>query len=394
MAIAFSLWIAQPIAHGHSYQLSVRVSAALGVIWFLYRWGWRRMFSYPRLLLVIGAGLGLYLAAHRLLMINPDAEIVHGYRSLFAAIDSGQNPYTCLCIFHRAEFGVVKFGNFNYLPMEIWPYYLAFRVVGQWTSGVLTVTLIILQLGVCALLFLTFKKLKPITWIAFCPLFIFFELFTNVATSFVFVAMILLVIQREEQSPKPVHRYLLALLFGAGLLTKFFLIPLFAAYYWRRLVFGDRRSYLWTAAEAGIALAVSALLMMPFGAANVIRGTIGFNLALNDRAAFTTFYPNVLSGLLTWIGQSQAYPLAAVSILGFSVFISRWLTLPSGFLLNSTVFLFVSPTPEPQFIPVVAYIALAGRLADLERWPALSRSPTGRLRGNPDRGGCFLHRPT
>jgi hypothetical protein len=85
-----------------------------------------------------------------------------------------------------------------------------------------------------------------------------------------------------------------------------------------------------------------------------------------NRAVFTTFYPNVLSGGLSWIGLSQYFPTAAVFILGLSIFFSRWLSLFSGFLLASMAFVLVSPTPEPQFLPIIIFIAVAGRLSMYE----------------------------
>jgi hypothetical protein len=338
----------------------------LAGIWFLYRWKWRSIFAHRKLMLILGGSFGLYLVVHRLLTINPDAEIVHVYQSLFDTIARGENPYTCSCIFHRAEFDVVKYGNFNYPPLEIWPYYLLYKLAGHWNSSVLVTALITIQFGVCVVLFWTYRRANPILWLPYCPVFLFFELFTNVATAAIFVAILFLLIQKEQETPKPVFRYLLWLFWGAGLLTKFIVIPLFAVYHWHRLDLRSRRSCLKAAQDILAVLCVMALLTLPYGVKDVFKNTILFNLVLNDRAVVTTFYPNVLSGALSWIGLGKVYPFAAVLALGLSVFFTRWLTLFSGFLLAGMVFVFVSPTPEPQFIPLIAYIALVGRLAAYE----------------------------
>jgi hypothetical protein len=101
---------------------------------------------------------------------------------------------------------------------------------------------------------------------------------------------------------------------------------------------------------------------------------------LSERAKLTTFYPNVLSGTLSWLGAPAAFPVLAVLLLGAAVLFSRRLPLLPAMFFTACVFLLVSPTPEPQYVPVMLYLALCAHLpvaaeasaAELRRRGALS----------------------
>jgi hypothetical protein len=149
-------------------------------------------------------------------------------------------------------------------------------------------------------------------------------------------------------------------------MTKFLIIPLMAAYYWHKFDPKRLRSLLEIASEAGIALATSVLIMLPYGVAAVFKNTILFNLVLKDRNAFTAFYPNILSGLFTWIRLEGLYPFAAVGILGLSILAAPKLKVHSAMLAAAFTFLLVAPTPRSQFLPLVVYLALAGIIVNLE----------------------------
>jgi hypothetical protein len=97
-----------------------------------------------------------------------------------------------------------------------------------------------------------------------------------------------------------------------------------------------------------------------------VRSTLMFNVELDERAELAAFYPNVLSGLLSWAGLDAVYPILAVAIMVVAVLAGRGLRLPVAMLLATTVFLLASPTPEPQYLPVVLLLFL-GALADAGR---------------------------
>lgn len=365
--ICLVLYAVQPLEHGHSYHLGVKVTAILAGIYVFYRYAWRWI-ETKRWVLLLPLILGLGLAVHRLATINPDAEIIHTYQSLFEAIEQGQNPYTCACIFHRAEFNEVKFGNFNYPVMEIWPYWLAYKIFGVWNSAVLTGTLFFLQILVCLVLLRTFPCLRFVQIAAFFPIFLFYEIYTNVATSFLVVSLIVYVIKAMSDHRQAWHPWVLAVLFALGLHTKFIIMPLLAAYYWNRTTLSDFRSLARSAMELMAVLVVAGLLALPYGLKPVLDNTLLFNLILDDREMLTTFYPNVFSGLFSWIGYKTVYPEVAVAVLVAGIMLTKKLSLFSALLASCIVFMMVIPTPEPQYIPVILYVAVAGRMALLEKW--------------------------
>jgi hypothetical protein len=106
--------------------------------------------------------------------------------------------------------------------------------------------------------------------------------------------------------------------------------------------------------------------MAPFGVAAVFRNTILFNLVLKERAILTTFYPNVLSGPLEWLGLGRVYPVAAVIILGLSILAAPKLRLFTAMLTAGTAFLLVAATPEPQFLPAVLFLVVTARCLAIE----------------------------
>jgi hypothetical protein len=363
LLLSLALFVARPIANGHEYQLAVRVTALLAVTWGVgtFRTRWLRA---PGFLGLIFAA-GVYCMVSRPLGIQKDSEIVAAYGSAFDALDAGKNPYDSGSIIHFDEHGEHKLGNFNYPPAELVPYYAVYRLVGRWDHRVLTATLLMLQLAACALLGSTFRAAPRGVTLAFAPLLLGFELHTNVALTLLAVALILRLICRPVEAGLPRREGLLALAFGVALLTKFMIIPLFATYVVQRLPerpWRALRECLPPLAHAALALLVAALLMLPFGVAKVLRETLLFNLVLSERAKLTTFYPNVLSGTLTWLGLPGAFPVLAVLLLGAAVLWCRRLPLLHALLLTGAAFLLVSPTPEPQYVPVMVYLALCAAL--------------------------------
>jgi len=347
LAISFLMAILTPLQEGYRYDIAVKLSLSLFAIWLFYifkpGWGFKKVI----VILALAGGLGLGFGS--LISINPHSEIVKVYQCVFEALDSGKNPYTSGTIYHDAPVSQSAaapdgrtagttagtrhhplrtepyFGNFNYPPLEIYPYYLGRLVAGTWNSTVLTAVILVLHGLACLVMVITFPGIpRKYLW-AFFPLIMFTEIKTNPSMTLLITALILWLINRDREKPRPGNRYLIAVFFGVGLMTKFLVI----------------------------------LLMAPFGVAAVFKNTIMANLILKDRTVFATFFPNVLSGPLTWAGLDRLYPVAAVAILGAAIWMAPKLSMNSALLTAAFAFLFVAPTPEPQFVPVVLYVALA-----------------------------------
>ena len=359
VAISLVMWVLKPIPHGHRYDLAFQLSFALTILWLLYRASPDWVFKKGILVFVLL--LGLFLGVLNLATIDFNSEIVRCYGAVFKAIDSGRNPYTNMSIIHLGEQGQVVYGNFNYPPVEIYPYYLAYRISGAWSAAVLTATMLLIHALCCLILIRIFPAIRLIYLVPFFPLFLFGEIKTNPAMTFLVTALILWVMKKNRDHPQKIYRYLIAVLFGIGLATKFLIIPLMAAYYWHKFDAKRLRSLASIGLDCGIALATVILIMAPFGVVAVFKNTILFNLVLKDRAVLTTFYPNTLSGPMSWLNLSGLYSYAAVAILGLSVLAAPKLKLFTAMLAASYTFLLVAPTPEPQYLPVMLFLVLTAR---------------------------------
>lgn len=363
MAIAVAMALCRPFANGYNYHLSVIMSLELSVIWYTTQvkpaWLLRR--AAPAVILL----LGLLVAAAGFATFNPDREVIHTYRSVFAAIDIGQNPYTCGTIVHFVRVaGREKTipGNFNYPPMELYPYDLAQRIAGGWNATVLLIAMLLIHALCCLILLCTFPEAPWTHLWPFFPLLILAEFQTTVSMTLLIVALLLWAIRRHYERPRWQIRLLIAVLFGIGLACKFLVIPLMAAYYWNRFDSRRLRSLAEIARDAAIALATAVLIMARFGVREVLKSTILFNLILHDRALQTTFFPNVLSGPCQWLHAGALYPFAALGILALTVLLAPRLSLLPAMMTAAYAFLFVAPTPEPQFFPVIIYLGLSAAL--------------------------------
>jgi len=241
----------------------------------------------------------------------------------------------------------------------------------------MTTTFIVIHALVCLVFLLTFPEVKRRYLLPFFPLLLFTEIIVNPSMTFLVTALVLLVVKKDQAEPRTAYRVLIAALFGVGLMTKFLIIPLMAAYYGCRIDWKKPATILRVMPDAAIALTVAALIMAPFGVMAVLKETILFNLVLKDRAVMTTFFPNVLSGPMTWAGLDHLYPIAAVGLLAAAVLAVSGRNQVSAMMAVAYTFLFVAATPEPQYIPVMLYIALFGILQKLEK------TDTGILRQPP-----------
>ncbi len=365
VAISLVLLLLKPVPGGRRYEYALILSLALTAIWFLFAAPARTFFGRKALLFVLFCGL--VLGAVNLAVIRSDSEIVQAYATVFEAIEAGQNPYTSGTIYHEIEGYGRVLGNFNYPPLEIYPYYLAYRIAGTWNIAVLASAMILVQALCAAILFLMFPRLPPVLLLPFLPMIVLGEIKTNVAMTFLVAALLLWVIKRHSEAPRPFHRYAIAVLFGLGAMTKFLMLPLMAAYYAHEVDPKDSRSLGRTGVDLAIALATAVLVMAPFGVFAVVKNTALFNIVLEDRAILTTFYPNILSGPLAWLGLAKLYPFAAVALLALAIAASRKLGLFAAMLAASYTFLIVASTPEPQFLPVVIFLVVVAQGTALER---------------------------
>ncbi len=375
LAVALAMAILRPVPHGHRYDLAVQLAAGLSLIWLFTRVPLRTAFSRTTLATVFVLGLGLGIV--NFASIDPGAETIGYYRSAFEAIDRGDNPYTCGTIFHRAEGGTPAYGNFNYPPVELYPYYVAYRIAGRWDVTVFTAAMMVINGLACAVILLTWPSAGISSLAAFFPLLLFGEIKTNPSLTLLAATVLVWLIVRERRRPSRSGPYFIALAFGVGLMTKFLIWPLAAAYFSAKLLRKGRGRLGPAIGGGALAMGTSALIMAPFGIGAVLKSTVLFNTVLRDRAVLTTFYPNVLSGPLKALGLEAVYPIAAAAAVGAAVLAAPRLRLLPALLLAAFVFLFAAPTPEPQFLPVVLSLALASRCLEKDEG---AESETGQLR--------------
>jgi hypothetical protein len=365
LAVAAVMWIVKPIPHGHLYWRAVLLAFGLSVAWLIYVANPTKVLFRKAVLIPIflcGLGFGI----KNLATISPNVELVQHYRDTFDALDSGQNPYTVGTVFHFTESYKIVRGNFNYPPLEIYPYYLAYRIAGRWDITVFTATILVIQALVCLIFVLMFPRVRFGFLLPFLPMIFMGEVKTGPALTLLFTALILWQIKKDRRKPGGARRYVIAVLFGLGLMTKFLIIPLMAAYHWHKFDRKRLRSLLDIAVDVSVSLGTAVLVMAPYGVMNVLKNTILFNAVLRDRAAQTIFFPNVLSGLMSWIGLETLYSVVAVAILGVAVLVAPRLSLFSAMLAAAYVFLLVAPTPELQFIPTIVLFVAAARFITIE----------------------------
>ncbi len=374
-AISVVMLVLKPVPGGQHYEYAVLLSLALVAIGLLYGASRRTFFSKG----VLGSVMlcGLVLGVVNFSVLPSRTEVVQTYRTVFDALESGKNPYTAGTIHHEIEGAGTVYGNFNYPPLELYPYYLAYRVAGTWNITVLTATSLIIQALCCLILFRMFPRVRPAYLLPFVPMILLGELKTTVAMTLLMTALVLWMIKWNSERPREIHGPVIAILFGLGLTAKFMILPLMAAYYWHHFDPKDLRSLAGIVVDVFVSLATAVLVMAPFGVVNVLKNTLLFNVVLEDRAALTTFYPNVLSGPLAWLGLQAYYPIAAVAILGLAVLAAPKLSPFTAMVTATCAFLIVAPTPEPQFLPPLLFLVAVARLMAVEGQEPYGRAKAG-----------------
>jgi len=388
VAVSVVMLVLAPVPGGRHYEYAVLMAVALTAIVGLYQASPRAFFGKRALVSILACGIILGLV--NFVVLKPDSEIVRTYGTVFEALENGRNPYTSGTIYHEIEGLGPAYGNFNYPPVEILPYYLVYRIAGGWNITVLTAAMIVIQALPVLVLFLMFPRLPPLHLLAFVPMLLVGEIKTSAAMTLLATALILWVIKKDREAPHPVHGAVIAVLFGLGLMTKFLILPLMAAYYAHQFDRKDLRSLAGIAVDVGIAIGTAVLVMAPFGVVNVLRNTLVFNVVLEDRAVLTTFYPNVLSGPLTWAGLGGVYPIMAGALLLAAVLAAPRMSLFTAMLTSACVFMVVASTPEPQFLPAILLLVVAAKgmaVEGLDPAPAARSEPAldaiGERRGAP-----------
>ncbi len=352
--------VLKPVPGAHRYDLGLKLCLPLFLMFLIaeLKPGW----AFKRTVLVVVALAGLAVGIGSLVTLEKDSEIVQVYRTVFETMEQGGNPYVSGTIYHRDAGDRAVYGNFNYPPAEIWPYYLAYKLAGQWNAAVLVIAIILINALAAAVLGLAFRDVPFLKLLPYLIFIVFSEIKTNPGMTLLAASLIILVLRRTGPDRGPLIRLALAALLGLGLVTKFFIIPLAAVYYWQRLAAEKPRGWGRVAVEGSVTGLTALLVMLPYGPLNVVRSTILFNLVLKDRAVFTTFYPNVISGFTAWSGLDRLYPILAVLFLGAAVILSARKPVLKAMFWVSAVFLWVSSTPEPQYLPVMAALFLAAVL--------------------------------
>jgi hypothetical protein len=384
VSVSLVMLVLAPVPGGRHYEYAVLLALALTAIGLLHQAAPAAFFGKGVAVFVLVCGLGL--GAVNFAVISPNSEIVRTYRTVFEALEAGRNPYTAGTIYHEIEGAGPAFGNFNYPPLEIYPYYLAKLVAGRWDVVVLTATMLVLHAVAAFVLFRTLPGVRPALLLPFLPFILLGEIKTNVALTLLSTALILRAIKRSAEDPRPWRHCAIAVLFGLGTMAKALVLPLMAAYYVHETGVRDARSLARTGVDVLIALGTAVLVMAPFGVGAVIKNTLLFNVVLEDRAVLATFYPNVLSGPLAWLGWQDIYPLAAVMAVAAVIWAFRRHELFTALLAAAAAFLVTGSTPEPQFLPALLVLVVVAQGTALERAGAAA-VPAGRRPATPGGAG-------
>jgi hypothetical protein len=360
MLFASYLLIFKPIPDGQNYGTVFKCVGFL-ILLILLKYFYSKLIN-NRIFLLLVFITGSIVAVANIKAINNDAEIIKVYESVFKIMEEGKNPYVVKEIYHRDANDNGVYGTFNYPPLEIFPFFFAYKLTGTWNSIVLTTTMIFMHCIAFVILLMSFPKIYYKKIIAFFPFLVFLNVFTNVFLTFILVALIIKEMVNNDllNIGNKKHRLYMCVLFGLGLNVKFFIIPLMGAYYWNMIDYNNfKKTFFPIVFDIGVIIIVACLIMMPFGIWNVIKSTLLFNLILEDRAELTTYFPNVLSGIFYLTNTKIFYPFIAVLMLGTSILLTPFLKPFNALIVVCYTFLLVIPTPELQYIPVMLHIILA-----------------------------------
>lgn len=312
------------------------------------------------------------------LLADPEYEAVYTYQSVFNSLEEGNNPYTSGTIYHRVDDSVVL-GNFNYPPMTIPFYWLAYLSLGAWNIGLMILVNLLVRVLVCIVFMKMTPKLRHHQRLPFYLFFLLLGATYPLTMTFLIVSLIMYYLMRNDllRGKSAMNKYLyLPVLFSLGLLTKFFVVPIFFAYFYH---------YFLNLRKTGDAIKqivligiMSSLILLPFGIMNVIDNTLLFNLNLGQRTVYTTFYPNIVSGPFSWLDAELAYALFAILAFGFFLYIFDK-DLVTKIVYMCIAFMLLIPTPEPQYLVILFYIVIVGKYMELARQRPLASLPSSKV---------------
>lgn len=316
------------------------------------------------------------------LLADPEYEAIYTYQSVFDSLDEGNNPYTSGTIYHRVDDSIIL-GNFNYPPMTIPFYWLAYLSLGAWDINLMILVNLLSRLLVC----MVFVKMTPkLRHYQRFPFYLFFLLLGTtypLTMTFLIVSLLMYYLMRNDLSKRKstANKYLyLPVLFSLGLLTKFFVVPIFFAYFYH--YFFNLKKTDDAIKQIVLIGIVASLILLPFGIVSVIDSTVLFNLNLGQRAIYTTFYPNIVSGPFSWIDAELAYAFFAAIAFGFSLYIFDK-DLITKIVYTCIAFMLLIPTPEPQYLVILFYIVIVSKYMELARQRPLTSLPSSKVRQTP-----------
>lgn len=317
-----------------------------------------------------------------ILLADPEYESIYTYQSVFDSLDEGNNPYTSGTIYHRVDDSVVL-GNFNYPPMTIPFYWLAYLSLGTWDINLMILVNLLARVLVCMVFVKMTPKLRHYQRLPFYMFFLLLGTTYPLTMTFLIVSLIMYFLMRNDLSKRKstTNKYLyLPVLFSLGLLTKFFVVPIFFAYFYH---------YFFNLRKTGDAIKqivligiVTSLILLPFGIMNVIDNTMLFNLNLGQRAGYATFYPNIVSGPFSWLDAELAYAFFAAIAFGFFLYIFDK-NLVTKIVYTCMAFMLLIPTPEPQYLVILFYIVIVSKYMESARQRPFTSLPNSKAQRTP-----------
>ena len=131
---------------------------------------------------------GLVLGIVNLCVIRSDSEIVKVYRSVFDALEAGQNPYTSGTIYHEIEGRGPRTGTSTTRPWRSIPTTWPTGSRGPGTSPSWPRPIILIQASSALLLFRMFPRIRPVLLLPFVPMIVLGEVKTTVALTLLVIS--------------------------------------------------------------------------------------------------------------------------------------------------------------------------------------------------------------
>ena len=314
----------------------------------------------------------ILIAIYSLLNSDWNQELTYTYQTLFGALNNGLNPYVNNVIYHRLADGSVVYSTFNYLPGEIYPYYIAYLVFGTWNFGVMLLVNLFINLIISYIFIYQIPDVSISTKILYSLLLILTSATHSASLVFLLIMSSGLILLERKDDFSYKYRIILILLMGLGTVAKFFMLPFIFVYFWLNIIEKKYWSYIFDLAGTSI---VFLLFTIPFGIWNVLYDAVFFNLNLTARAQVTTYYFNILSGLCYFTNTKFLYgPLVIVLFLG-SVILTKKISFQKRILYISLICLLLFPTPEDQFLGCIFGLLLLSKLYDLRIKRTLNVTP-------------------